>query len=37
MFRNLHPGSRDMTIFGEWTSLKEPKFDKNAHNFDTRV
>ena len=32
-FRNLHLGSRDMTIFGEWVLSEEPKFDKNAHNF----
>ena len=30
---NLHLGSRKMTIFGEWASYTEPKFDKNAHNF----
>ena len=32
MFRNLHLGFSDMTIFGEQVSSKEPKFDKNAHN-----
>ena len=34
-FRNVHLGSCDMTIFGERVSSKEPKFDKNAHTFDT--
>ena len=29
----MHLGSRDITIFGERVSSKEPKFDKNVHNF----